>query len=58
MKDDTEKEKEVLTDDIIEQRLKELLQKPREFVPKPESCFRNNYKNFQYDYEEDPYEIN
>ncbi|MGL5439587.1 MAG: hypothetical protein ACRDA4_04275 [Filifactoraceae bacterium] len=57
MKDEDFKDKE-LTEDIIEKRLRELLEKPKEFIPKPASCFRNNYKNFQYDYEEDPYETN
>lgn len=52
-------EKDILDDVIIEQRLSELLRDtPKEFIPKSDSCFRNNYKNFQYDYEEDPYETN
>lgn len=44
--------------EVFEEYLEELLTEKRnqEFRQKPLKVFRNNYKNFQYDYEEDFYE--
>ncbi len=41
-------------DSVLEQIKQEKIE--NELKPKPLSEFRNNYKNFQYDYEEDFYE--
>lgn len=46
--------KEFDIDDVIEHIKQHKAE--AELKPKPTSEFRNNYKNFEYDYEEDFYE--
>ncbi|MGB5823699.1 MAG: hypothetical protein WBH44_06460 [Proteocatella sp.] len=47
-------EMELNIDNVIEHIKQQ--QAEAQLKPKPLSEFRNNYKNFQYDYEEDFYE--